>query len=86
MPIYSLNCSVCNKTYKKLIKDKKLIDQEKCVVCKAQLFLGMSQVTTQTTEVIDNGIMVKQVEKLMHVEELLHDRAHQSTNDVLEFV
>lgn len=75
MPLFSLQCPMCSKIYQKLLKDVLSINEEKCIDCLVRLERKLNEFSTQSTEIIDNGIMIKQVEKLTNVEELLLERS-----------
>lgn len=78
MPLFYFYCSNCQKKYRHILKQYSLGQKVSCVVCKSALERLVKAPTTQTTEIIDNGIMPKQVEKLMDVKELLEERSKKS--------
>lgn len=88
MPVFCLQCPQCFKTYSKLLKEKIEIDQEKCTTCSSFLERKLSEFSSQSTEVIDNGIMIRQVEKLINAEELLQERSkhHEQLLNPLEIL
>lgn len=61
--IFNFFCEICNKYYSKLITMRNTIAQNPiCEVCNGKLKRELSAPSSNSIEIIDNGIMEKKIE------------------------
>lgn len=75
MPLYNFVCTGCSERERKLLKPGEQIRAWECSKCGASLRREPKPPTTQMLESLDNGAMVRRVERLQNAEELYRDRA-----------
>jgi hypothetical protein len=77
MPIYYYQCPRCFIQTRKLLAGPKEAETE-IFLCKCGTPLGRSPKapTTRITETLDNGAMVRKLERLADAEQIHHERAH----------
>ncbi len=76
MPLYQFICSACAEQTRKILDAGKQKEKHACK-CGGELLRDASAPSTQTMETLDNGLMVRRIERLKDAEELYHDRAKQ---------
>ena len=72
MPLYYYQCSLCNKESRRLCTP----DESKVppICCKKAMVRSPRPPSQRATEILDNGIMTKRLERLVDAERLFHDR------------
>lgn len=75
MPLIEFKCPVCHRTSRRFFLKIELAKEAQCEVCFSLLDRMFTQISTYSTEVIDNGIMPRQVEIISGITELLHERS-----------
>lgn len=78
MPIYLYVCESCKTEKKKLLspEDSKL--QQSCLKCKGNLKRTPQAPNTSVKETLDNGIMVRKIERPANAQELYKERSNQN--------
>jgi transcription elongation factor Elf1 len=77
MPLYNFSCPVCGKATRRILVPEDLDYTEvRCAKCDTIMEYSPKPPTTRITETLDNGAMVKKVERLSDAEEIYRDRAH----------
>lgn len=76
MPAYNLRCDKCQKTLRKMLPK---FEGLKCA-CGGD-FTRNSTVSTVVKEVLDNGFMVRQVERIHNIDELKKERSKEPEGD-----
>lgn len=77
MPIFYTYCSKCLKQKTFLLKKKEELLTKQCDGCGVLLGKERNSPTTQTRETIDDGIMIRSVEILRDVKQMLQERSKQ---------
>ncbi len=73
MPIYFYSCGECGNQFKRLLpKEEKT---SVCKVCGSAAQRAPQPPTTRITETLDNGVMVRKVERLADAEQIHRERA-----------
>jgi hypothetical protein len=75
MALFQWKCDSCGKFERKILDKRPPIDKCQC----GGLLSFVTSINAMVMETIDNGVMVKKLERLNNVEELLKER-----NDVAE--
>lgn len=73
MPLYNLNCPKCLKTFRKLLLLVALPKAE-CPECHVLMEREATPPSNTVYESLDNGAMIKRVERLANAEELHKNR------------
>lgn len=79
MPLYSFVCPICGVPDKRLLSAPGSTQDVPCRKtdgCPGVLVRDVVAPALHHKEVIDNSIMVRQVERFVDVEKLVHERAH----------
>jgi DNA-directed RNA polymerase subunit RPC12/RpoP len=76
VPLYHFKCSGCGEIMRRLWDVKRFEDREPwfCGGCGGEVVYDPRPPTSRTTEVLDNGVMVRQVERLVDAPQLFRDR------------
>lgn len=77
MPLYYFFCETCQLHGRKVLKAGEQTRKWPCPTCGKALKREPKAPSTQMMETLDNGAMVKRVERLQNAEELHRDRAKQ---------
>ena len=77
MPLYNFECSNCGATKNKLLGSESEA-QVACVICKCGEFMERRAVapSARVTEVLDNGSMIRRVERLQDAERIYKERSY----------
>lgn len=75
MPAYHFICLECYCKQTRVFIDKSCVDTAKCLMCGGKIKRVVTGPSSQIMEKLDNGIMVKAVERLHNAEELFKERA-----------
>lgn len=78
MPAYNLRCDKCQKTLRKILPK---FEGLKCSCGGDLLRTSADQVSTVVKEILDNGVMVRKVERIHNVDELMKERSKQPKED-----
>jgi putative FmdB family regulatory protein len=77
MPIYNFHCTTCGNTTRKLLKPERLKGVViVCTECGTAMERKVSGPSVRITETLDNGVMVKKVERLADAEQIHDEWAH----------
>ena len=77
MPIYYFHCPECQETVRKLLKPEALEGMTPyCPKCHKAMERSPQPPTAKIVETLDNGIMVRRVERLADAEQIHKERAH----------
>jgi len=77
MPIYNFHCTTCGNTVRKLLKPERLKGVViVCTECGYAMERKPSAPSVRITETLDNGTMVKKLERLADAEQIHDDMAH----------
>jgi hypothetical protein len=74
MPLYNFVCSGCDKHVRKLLSPGKQTSPQACA-CGAALVRSAGAPSSQTMEVLDNGVMVRRIERPADAQRLMRERA-----------
>lgn len=78
MPAYHLKCDKCQKSLRKLLPKFEAMTCE----CGGQFErIDPTKVTAQIKEVLDNGVMVRKVERLHNIDQLVKERSQEPEGD-----
>jgi hypothetical protein len=77
MPLYNFKCIDCGATKRKLLESEERA-QVACIICDCGSFMerNAQAPSARVTEVLDNGMMVRKVERLQDAERIYKDRSH----------
>ena len=78
MPVYRFLCPVCGLSDKRLLKPAQAAGPHSCrktPECPGILLRDVKPPSMVAKEIIDNGVMVRRVERDIDCEKLVHDRA-----------
>ena len=78
MPAYHFICLECERKQTRVFMDKSCVDTAACISCGGKVKRVATGPSSQIMEKLDNGIMVKAVERLHNAEELFEERAKNS--------
>lgn len=73
MPMYYYQCEACKKTVRRICSPEQSTDLPKC--CSGAMVRTPKPPTSRSVETLDNGLMVKRIERLTEAERLFHERA-----------
>ena len=73
MPLYHYRCETCEKEARRICTPEQ--SQAAPVCCEHPMVREPHPVSTRCTEVLDNGAMVKKLERLTDAERLFRERA-----------
>jgi hypothetical protein len=74
MPLYYFRCDTCARTFRRIMTPEEAKQPRACVCPTGQLVRDPHPPTSQVTETLDNGIMVKRLERLADAERLFAER------------
>jgi hypothetical protein len=76
MPLYTFACSECGATKRKLLENEAAA-KVACIICQCGMFMERfaTPPTARVTEVLDNGSMVRKVERLQDAESIYKERS-----------
>lgn len=77
MPVFTFKCPYCNNLRKRLFDTVAEADKPiKCELCYRIVERQYGAPTARVTEVLDNGSMVKRVERVQNAQEIYTERGH----------
>jgi len=77
MPLYHYKCPSCENVKRKILEPKEArVAWVFCEECAVLMERSIKPPTTKITETLDNGAMVRKVERPADAEELFRERAH----------
>jgi len=82
MPIYHFQCVKCQKSSRRLLPQEIPV---LCKLCGELLLRDPKPLTTSTKEVLDNGLMVRSIERLVDAEEIVKERSRQDAIENADF-
>jgi hypothetical protein len=72
MPLYKYQCQVCGKELRRICDAQEALTPPEC--CSKVAVRTPSGASSRCTEIIDNGIMTKKIERLVDAERLFKER------------
>jgi ribosomal protein L37AE/L43A len=77
MPVYHFKCPNCGFADRKILTPEAVrVINFHCKKCATKMERNAQPPTTQITETLDNGVMVRKLERLADAEQIFHERAH----------
>ena len=77
MPIYYYKCPECEKTNRRLLSGESEADKVILLCqCTAEMVRAPQPPTAQIVETLDNGVMVRKLERLADAEQIHKEMAH----------
>lgn len=77
MPQYTFKCPFCGEKKRTIMEPEEVKEaQVECLKCGGLTVRDAPSPTTQITETLDNGAMVRRLERLADAEKIFHERAH----------
>ncbi|MDE2425739.1 MAG: hypothetical protein KGO96_07515 [Elusimicrobia bacterium] len=75
MPLFYFKCPYCNTPFSFLLKNENDGKDKKCKNCNIPLIRTIKSPNIEHKEVLDNGAMVRKVERLVDSEEIFKERS-----------
>lgn len=75
MPMYNYQCPGCKQTFRLIRTPEKALLPVNCATCDTQLVRKPAPPSSMAKEVLDNGMMARQVERLADIEEIVVERS-----------
>jgi hypothetical protein len=75
MPLLHFSCPVCKLETRALVSAASTKTVRQCVKCKVPLLRAPKPATSRVTEVLDNGLMSRRIERPADAERLYKERA-----------
>ena len=75
MPAFNLVCTECGEKQTRVLFNKTNLPKLVCIFCSGKVKRVVKGPSLQVKERLDNGIMVRAVERLANAEELFDDRS-----------
>lgn len=72
MPLYYFQCETCGKEFRRILKPEEATSQP--CACGSTLKRDPHPPSSRVTEVLDNGLMTKRIERLADAERLFRER------------
>lgn len=78
MPVYYFECPICHWPTRRILEPKESKDPIPCMTdgCAGILKRTPKPPTSRITETLDNGVMVRRLERLADAEQIHQERAH----------
>jgi hypothetical protein len=77
MPIYYYKCPECNSTNRRLLAGEAEADKMLLLChCTAEMVRAPQPPTARITETLDNGVMVRKLERLADAEQIHKEMSH----------
>ena len=81
MPLYYFKCVGCKTPKSVICKSKDLKKPRFCLECGQSLVRAPKGFSSNITETLDNGIMVRKIERIAGAEEIFKERAKKDSRE-----
>lgn len=75
MPLFHFYCDECSQEIKRILSVEELVNPVACPICQGPTYRKARGPTSQVTEILDNGLMGRKVERLKDAERLYKERS-----------